>query len=234
MLTTQCQTIKNGGISSLRVNMNLLSSPTIEYCEKPIQGLIKRPYYALSNLAFLFSGLLILYKGKMNRLAKIFGFTAITIGILSFFYDASYLYISQLFDLAGMLLFVNILIFLNIKSLRKTFNNLIWFQILAFTASMAVIIIIRGFTGNVVFGSYVLAVVISEYLLYRNKTHLNHKYWILAFGLFVLGFAIWLLDESKTLCFSFGLLNGRAVFHYLNAISIYYLYIFYDLNSARA
>ena len=214
--------------------MNLFSTPTIEYCEKPIQGLIKRPYYALSNLAFILSGVLILYKGKMSRLAKIFGFTALTMGLLSFFYDASYLYISQLFDLAGMFLFVNILLYLNLKSLKKALKNLIFFQMIIFVVSMALIIIYQGFTGNFVFGLYVLAVVLSEYLLFKNKSHQNHKYWLLAFGLFVIGFAIWLLDASNTLCFSFGLLNGRAIFHYLNAISIYYLYVFYKLNSGKA
>lgn len=214
--------------------MNLLSAPTIEYCEKPIGNFIKRPYYAVSNLAFLISGVFILYKGKMNKLAKLFGFTAITIGFLSFLYDASYLYISQLFDLAGMLLFVNILLYLNIKTLRKTFGNLPVYQILAFIVSMAAIIVFRGFTGNIIFGTYVLAVIASEYLLFKNKSHRKYKYWMLAFGLFVLGFAIWLLDASKTVCFSFGLLNGRAVFHYLNAISIYYLYVFYDLNHSKA
>lgn len=105
------QTMKNGKNSFLGVNLNFFSEPTIEYCEKPLQTIIKRPYYAISNLAFLFTGIYILYKGKKSKLSQIFGFTAITIGLLSFLYDASYLYISQLLDLSGMFLFVNILIY---------------------------------------------------------------------------------------------------------------------------
>jgi hypothetical protein len=210
--------------------MNLLGPPTIEYCEKPIQGLIKRPYYAVSNLAFLLSGFLILSKGKMNRLSKIFGFTAITIGLLSFFYDASYLYFSQLLDLTGMLLFVNILLYLNLDKLFKSSKYLILMQVISYLASISAIIYFQGFAGNVVFGIYVLSVIVTEYLLCKQKLHQNYGYWVLAIVLFVVGFAIWLLDASKLFCFTFGLLNGRAVFHYLNAFSIYYLYKFYALN----
>lgn len=214
--------------------MNLFGPPTIEYCEKPVQGLIKRPYYAVSNLAFLLAGFLILYKGKMNNLSKIFGFTAITIGLLSFYYDASYLYISQLFDLTGMFLFVNILLYLNLKRLFKGLRYMALYQILIYIISMTAIVIFQGFMGNLVFGLYVLGIIVTEYLLYKQKLHFHHKYWVLSVILFILGFSIWLLDSTKTTCFSFGLLNGRAIFHYLNAISIYYLYVFYELNASKS
>ena len=129
-----------------------------------------------------------------------------------------------------MLLFINVLLYLNLGRLLRTSKYLVFTQFLAYVISMTTIILFGGFTGNVVFGTYVLTLIVTEYLLCRRKWHLHHKYWLLALTLFVVGFAIWLLDASKTLCFNFGLLNGRAVFHYLNAISIYYLYVFYDLN----
>ena len=213
--------------------MNMFGPPTIEYCEKPVQGLIKRPYYAVSNLAFLFAGFLILYKGRMNNLSKIFGFTAIAIGLLSFYYDASYLYISQLFDLTGMFLFVNILLYLNLKKLFKDLKYIVLYQIIIYILSMTAIVIFQGFTGNLAFGLYVLGIIVTEYLLYKRNLHSYHKYWALSVIIFILGFSIWLLDSTKTMCFSFGLLNGRAIFHYLNAISIYYLYVFYELNTSK-
>jgi len=214
--------------------MNLFAQPTIEYCEKPVSGLIKRPYYAISNFAFFASGVLILVKGRKSKLAMLFGYTAIVIGLLSFAYDASYLYISQLLDLTGMLLLVNILLYLNLGKIFRFAKRLVSLQIVLYLLSMATIMYFRGFAGNIVFGIYVLAVIVTEYILKRRKQNQNYKYWILAFAFFVLGFAIWLLDSSKTVCFSFGLLNGRAVFHYLNAISIYYLYIFYEANNSSA
>lgn len=211
--------------------MNLFGPPTIEYCEKPIQGLIRRPYYAVSNLAFLIAGALIMYRGGLNRLSKIFGFTAISIGLLSFYYDASYLYISQLLDLTGMILFINVLLYLNLSRLLKSSKYLLIIQALVYLISMGLIVSFGRFTGNIIFGAYVLTLIITEYRLYKSKLHRHHKYWLIALTLFVVGFAIWLLDASKTVCLNFGLLNGRAIFHYLNAISIYYLFIFYEINS---
>lgn len=105
-------------------------------------------------------------------------------------------------------------------------------QFLAYLCSMATIIYFGGFTGNIVFGTYIIGVMASEYFLYMRNKHKNYKWWLFAVGLFVLGFAIWLLDASHTYCVSFGLLNGRSVFHYLNAISIYFLYKFYETNNA--
>jgi hypothetical protein len=225
------QTHKNGGTSSLRMNKLLyilLGKPTVDFCEKPTTGLIKRPFYALSNLAFFVPPVLIyLRDGFKTKLAKAFAFTSVLIGSLSFLYDASYTYISQLFDLSGMLIFVNLLLFLNLKRLKR--SNLV-IQFIFFLLSIFLIFFLKGYSGNIIFGLYVFAVLISENILYREKIHSNYSSWFVAFSLFAVGFMIWLPDVTQKICFSLKLLNGRAVFHYLTASSVYFLYDFYAKN----
>jgi hypothetical protein len=205
----------------------LFSEPTITYCEEATSWVIKRPYYALSNFAFFISGLTILIKGNGSRLSKIFGFMAIAIGLFSLIYDSTYTYLAQLLDLSGMLIFVNVLLYLNLKNLVKE-KYLILIQSLLFILSLFLIVGFQGYSGNIIFGSYVTALVVSEIYLMKNKVHTNLSKWLMPLGIFIIGFLIWILDSQKILCSPIGLLNGRAIFHYLNAITIYHLYKFYE------
>lgn len=202
----------------------LFKAPTIQYCEVAMNALIARPWYALSNVAFLIVGVIILMRGGRYR---ILGGIAFLIGILSFTYDASYTYLSQLLDLSGMLVFISTLLYLNLRLLVSNRRKLIGLLVAGFLASLCVIIIFRGFTGDVVFGLLVLAYVISELCLLNTKRHINRRRWAIALGVFVLGFIFWLSDASHLYCADFGLLNGRAIFHYTNAITIYLIFTFY-------
>jgi hypothetical protein len=199
-------------------------APTIKYCEVATNALIARPWYALSNIAFLIVGLLILKKGGRYR---ILGAVALLIGILSFTYDASYTYLSQLLDLSGMLIFISILLYFNLRLLSSNRRKLISLLVAGFVASICIIIIFRGYTGDVVFGLLVLSYIISELYILRTKRHINRRRWVIALGIFALGFIFWLCDASRIYCLDFGLLNGRAIFHYTNAVSIYLLFTFY-------
>ncbi|MFA5967148.1 MAG: ceramidase domain-containing protein [Patescibacteria group bacterium] len=206
---------------------SLFSEPTIQYCEVATKGLIKRPYYAFSNLAFLFVGIAILLKGNGSALSKAFGYIAILVGLLSFAYDSSYLYITQLIDLTGMLLLISFLLYLNLSVLYKNKILITTIQVIAMLLGLMSIIVFQAYSGDIVFGIFVLLYVISEiYLLMVNK-HKNYMMWVLPLAVFLIGFTFWILDASKIYCVNFGLLNGRAIFHFLNAIVIYHLYDYY-------
>lgn len=205
--------------------IELLGPPSITYCEPAVNGFVKRPWYALSNLAF-FIAAIIIYRKERSKLARQFTLLAVMIGVLSLVYDVSYLRITQLADLSGMLLFVSFLLFLNFKQLfpsRDTTAGLFIIGIL----SILSIIVFGGYTGNILFGAYILAVIATEVVLLRRKNHTNSHLWWFALGIFALGFGMWLLDASKTICFDFGLLNGRAIFHYTSSIVIYMMFNFY-------
>jgi len=207
----------------------LLSEPTVRYCEEATSWVIKRPYYAISNLAFFISGAVILIKGKGSRISRIFGAMAIVIGLFSLIYDSTYTYLAQLFDLGGMLIFINVLLYLNLKKLFERIY-LIIAQLLLFILSLFLIVDLQGYSGNIVFGLYVTVLVISEIYLIKTKVHKNLRKWLMPLVIFIIGFLIWILDSQKILCSPIGLLNGRAIFHYLNAVTIYQLYKFYELQ----
>jgi hypothetical protein len=212
------------------ITMNyLFSNPTVQYCEVATSFLIARPWYAISNVAFLVVGMLILYRG--GRYSRLFGSVALLVGSLSFLYDATYTYLSQLIDLSGMLVLVSVLLYLNLQLfLRK--QTLIIGLAVGFIIAICTIITFRGFAGDIVFGLLVLGYVVSEIYLLRTGRHIKNRRWLLAFGIFLLGFIFWLCDASHLYCANIGLFNGRAIFHYTNSLTIYLLFIFYGLQSA--
>lgn len=212
----------------------LLSTPTINYCEVIRDGLIKRPWAAFSNVAFFVAGIVIIVQGKGSRLSKLFGWTALLIGICSSIYDVTYTYGAQLLDFTAMLVFVSLLLFLNLRALSFASKRLVAVLSVALAASVALIVLAQGYAGDIVFGVYVMAVIASGLILIRRKLHVNVGRWLLALSLFVLGFAAWIPDNKQLLCFDIGLFNGRAVFHYLCAITIYLLYRYYEEQPVSA
>lgn len=205
----------------------LLQTPTVEYCEVALDALIARPWYALSNIAFLIAGIAILRHG--GRHSRLFGGLALLIGTLSFIYDSTFTYISQLFDLSGMLLLIGYLLYLNLCRImpRRFLKRLL---LTGLVIALSLIILFKGYAGNIVFGSAVLGYVGSELYLIRAKKHSRPTLWLFAFGLFVVGVLFWLSDTTQLYCADIGLLNGRAIFHYTNAISIYALFRYYQLQ----
>jgi hypothetical protein len=207
--------------------MNLLGKPTVEFCEKAGTGIIKRPFYALSNLAYVFVGIYIWQ--KKTKLSKWFGGIAVFIGLASFFYDASYTYISQLIDLFGMFLFVKLLIYLSAKRLFQNRTRLVLLlQILLLLLGLIAIVYFKSFSGEYVFGAFIMIEIILEMVLwFQNKTK-NIGLLVWATLVFLLGFAIWIPDATGYWCNPFDFLNGRGVFHILTSITIYLLYLFFE------
>ncbi len=211
--------------------MNLLGAPTVEFCEKAGLGLIKRPFYALSNLAYLFVGLLILNKGKGSLSSKAFGYSAIFIGLASFVYDASYTYISQLVDLLGMFLFVHLIIYFSAKRYFSITNiKLISLQVSSVVLGVLSIIYFKSFTGEFVFGVYIILAMFLEFLLWRRGEANNIKLWLKGVALFIIGFIIWLPDASGLICDPNNYINGRSIFHILTSMTIFVLYKYYSLQ----
>lgn len=209
----------------------LLAPPTVLYCEPALNEFVARPWYALSNLAFFIAGIAILARGGKH--GRMFGGLALLIGMLSSIYDMTFTYISQLFDLAGMLLLIGYLLYRNLSRFTPKRQLLRWVLLLDFVISLCLIVTLKGYTGNVIFGIAILIYVVTEIILLRAKQHIRPRLWITAFGLFIIGVLFWISDASQLYCTDIGLLNGRAIFHYTNAVTMYLLFRFYQAQAPK-
>lgn len=214
--------------------MNLLGKPTIEFCEKAGPGLIKRPFYAFSNLAYFFIGLIILHKGKGSRISKAFGYFSILIGFLSFVYDASYTYFSQLMDLLGMFLFINLLIYFSTKRYFKIpLKKQFFLQFLAVLIGMFSVVYFKSFAGEFVFGTFIIFYIGLEFLLWKADKTVDISLWLKGLTVFILGFIVWLPDVTGLICDSNNYINGRSIFHILTSVTIYILYKYHELQEIK-
>lgn len=208
----------------------LFQAPTITYCEMALEGLVARPWYALSNIAFLIAALSIFARG--GRLAPVFGGLALLVGALSSVYDTTFTYISQLFDLTGMLVLIGYLLYRTVARITRRPRVVKYGLLAALVVGLGLIVLFRGYTGNIVFGGAVAAYIAAEIYLICTKRHVRSEVWFAAVGVFIVGCVFWLADASHAYCADAGLLNGRAVFHYTNAVVIYLLYRYYQLHEA--
>lgn len=202
------------------------ANPTVDYCEPIRDGLIARPFYAMSNIAFLIVGILILAKGKKTALSKAFGYSMILVGLFSFFYDSTYSYLFQIFDVAGMYIFITLLILLNLKRLKMVKS--LWWRWPLVAIALFIFYFFKGEAGNIIFGLFVIFVLASEWFV---KEKYSRKYWIIGVSLFLLGFVVWIFDATKIFCLPSGIVNGRGVFHVLESIAVYFMYKHYSQES---
>lgn len=130
-----------------------------------------------------------------------------------------------------MLILVNVLFFLNLKKIFKlnSFLTYVLF-IISILLSVIGIVLLKGYSGNIIFGIFVLVTIITEFYLITNQLHKYAKYLFTGVGCLVVGFAFWLADVSKLYCFPYNLLNGRTIFHMFTALTIYFLYVYYEAN----
>jgi hypothetical protein len=207
----------------------LFDIPTVSFCEKITNGFIKRPWYALSNVGYLLVGLLILRKGGKSVLGSLLGYSTLLVGLLSFVYDATYIRLTQLFDITGMLIFILVLIFIAQSSIsRFSLRRYLFFSIPLLLFLIITTYFMGAQSGNIISGLLIVLFISLEYYCYKKNLHHGYKYLLTGSLLLITGFSIWLLDTTKTVCFGFGLLNGRSIFHFLTAIAIYQVYEFYS------
>ena len=199
--------------------------PTVTYCELPIESVIARPGYFLSNIPYILLGIYIFT--RPGRYSKIFGILTIMIGIFSALYDASFKYNAQILDLLGMFSFITFLLILNLKYLGNLQSKLSTF-VFSFSllfVYLSAILVLEGSAGRISFGLLVLGFLVTEYLKFKKHMIVeNIKYFIFGLLLFIIGFLIWNLDANGIWCSSISIFNGRAIFHYLTGGSIYFLY----------
>ena len=209
--------------------------PTIKYCEDNLPSYIAQPANSWSNLIFVFVGVYIFLKSRdhKNPLLKFIGPMAVLIGIFSFIYHASYTFVGQFLDLGSMYLLSSYLIILNLRRLnteffttRKLFSI---FSLLIFASFSATYFIrtINNFNiGLPIFALQILAVLILEWQLHkRNVNNYRTQNILIAFVIFIFAFILWNLDFLRIWCDAntFHLINGHALWHILNGISLLFI-----------
>jgi len=208
-----------------------LAPASITFCEARLCAWIQTPANTWSNLAFVIVGYLICvraYREHQEKLA-VLGLISILLGLGSFIFHATATYIGEILDVGAMFLLV---IYAITFSMWRTFHlkpkTLVLIYALLSFISIGWLIQVH-WMGITIFAALVSVVVLFEvYLQWFSDEVAKRKDLAMVVGCFTLSYIIWWGDITGRWCSPNNhLVQGHAIWHTLNAFSVYFLYKFY-------
>ena len=209
-------------------------SPTA-FCEETLCAWIRQPASTWSNLAFILVGVLILRKTRSGPSAHFsgLGWVAIVTGIGSFFYHASETWIGAIADYLGMYLGSTYMLTMNV---HRYFNWTPGLRSLIYWSALVLLLssmIFAPTLSRFVYGSAaaISCIGLEGAIFLRNRgtpRQANYRWLFIVWVLFVFAYGVWMLDESRIVCDPQNhYFNGHALWHVLNALSLYCLFLYY-------
>ena len=171
-------------------------------------------------------------KQKMSRLTCGYSFSmglsSIIIGVGSAFYHASLTFIGQFLDVFGMFLLAA---FMLVYALERILT-------LRFATTLSLYLILNLFlswfqiaipdTRRYVFAIVLIVALLFEYYYRRIvKPNIEVKWLALGIGLLAVAYIIWILDNTRIVCFANSLIQGHAIWHILGAVAVLFLHRYY-------
>ncbi len=212
------------------------------FCEMPRSGaLLLQPANSWSSFGFVFVGAWIMLgagSGRNSALTGLpalwFGFTAIVIGVGSVMLHATLTLWGQFADVLGMYL---------LGAFTLSWAVMRWRGLSPRTAVIMYLIVAGGLiaalgvwpeTRRWLFAVLLAGAVAVEWWLARpNRPGVQSR--LLLFGLAanLLAFAIWILDQTGTVCDPDSLGQGHAAWHLLGAVAVACSYAYYRSETER-
>jgi hypothetical protein len=211
--------------------------PTIKYCEDNLCSYITQPSNTWSNLAFIFVGIYLILLNQKNQIKNLsyIGPIAITTGIASYLYHASFTFLFQFFDLSSMYLFSTMILSINLK--RANFisaSNQNLTQFILLFCSMGLLYIFKPF-GIPIFGLQVLIGFGLEFFLFKKSKHpVSYFFYKLTIASLFIALFAWFLDYKRIICNPANhLIQGHAVWHIFSSLCFLFLYKFYSQKNLQ-
>ena len=195
------------------------------YCERTSLDAFAEPINAISNIAFIICGIVLMFKKgmKLNPLP----YSVIFIGISSFLFHYIPTSLFSALDISSILLFVVIYNYMLTKNILK-------YSIFQSILSSIALIIISFLIGILFFktiagaSSFYLGLLLYMiYILFLIKKIDYIKYFFIAIILFVISLILRSIDIYLCKFFSIG---THFIWHILNSLVIYYLIMFIFLT----
>ena len=215
-----------------------LRTPNVDWCEAQRCAWIVEPANTWSNLAYLAVAIALFAAARRSRVAELRAFApaAAAVGVASFVYHASYTFVFQVLDFAGMYVFGYLLLSLNLVrlgALSRARWRLRWVQLVLATTLATVGL---DFAGLPIQGIVVvlIAAIIATELRVRgapDRPRPDRRAFALGIALLAAGSVFSALDLTRTWCIpSHPFLQGHAIWHVLSALSLAAVFVHYHRN----
>jgi hypothetical protein len=206
--------------------------PNVNWCEETLCAAVNEPANAYSNLGYLLVAVLMGALARRLRapVLRWFAPAAALVGLGSFVYHASNVYVTQVFDFLGMFIFCYLLLLLNFQRLgwlgSQAAARVLPLCVLFSTALTAVLVRV-GFPIQSLIAGLILGILVTEVLLRRRRAY-PLRYFALSFAALLAGAVCSALDVSRTLCDPQShIVQGHAAWHVLSALSLLFSFLHY-------
>ncbi len=207
------------------------------FCEAPREGaLVLQPANAWSSLGFVFVGFWIIWGAYAlprdtafaQGCALWFGVTAIVVGIGSVLLHATLTLWGQFYDVLGMYLLSAFVLVYALQRWRDLSNVTSLALYVAACATLIALLWLMPETRRWLFAIVLLLAIVVELVLARPRRP-GVRVALFGYGLLanIVAFAIWVLDNTQTLCAPDSLAQGHAIWHLLGAVAVYFNYRYY-------
>lgn len=218
--------------------------PDKTFCEQIRNGPIRQPFNTWSSVIFIPIGLWVARRSLLDKLPSprfspvrshkryglLYGGSLVILGIGSWLFHASLTYLGHFLDVTGMYFIGGFLFTYGLsRKLRQSAT--------AFTLVYALVVLplvlfqwFRPEVSRYAFAILILAALSIEIILHKS---LNNWLFVGAVVSLGLGFGIWILDETKLLCWPESCFQGHAFWHILTAISTQFSYLYYLSEGPR-
>ncbi len=200
------------------------------FCEKIYLNQIAQPINSLTNIFFLYTGIWILFQLKSwDIFSIVYSYILIFLGIGSFFYHATMTFLGMWFDVFFMyayILFLILFLFYKSNLITKTQGILLYILLLAISG---IFLLESPIYRRFLFGFYVLLTILLFFKIKQFK-NIKTKYFYISLILFIVSYGIWLLDFYHIFCYPESLIQGHGIWHTINSVVVYTLYLFFKEN----
>jgi hypothetical protein len=231
----------------LRINwLNYRAADCLPYncfCETVGTGLVRQPINAYTNIAYLLAGIFILvYLSHTRHLFKsyspisnlprklliLFGIACILVGIGSFLYHASFIFLGEEIDDDSMYLIGVFMLFFELAHQKRISTRQFIYLYVILNILLEVLIYFVPVVRGGVFAVLIAAsIAMTEFSIRKRIVSNQRQQFYIAIGLFVAAYFIWMLDKTHILCHPNSLFQGHAVWHLLSALAalMYFYYM---------
>lgn len=219
------------------------------FCETVGTGLIRQPINAYTNVAYILVGIVILYylshtknnhtsftpvTGLPRKLLILFGLASIAVGIGSFIYHASFIFLGEQLDDDSMYLIGSYMLFFAIAHHRKLSTGIFILYFMGLNISFELLIFFFPVIRGMLFGILIVAsLMITQAYLRKGLVKDEKQHFTIAIELFAAAYLIWILDKTHYLCYPNSFFQGHAIWHILSAVAGLYFFFFMDAGYRR-
>jgi len=219
------------------------------FCEAVSTGLIRQPINAFTNIAYILVGIIIiifisrtknthkkisLTTGLPRRLLILFGLASIAVGIGSFIYHASFIFLGEQLDDDSMYLIGSFMLFYAIAHQRKLISGKFILLFMALNIIFEGLIFFFPVIRGMLFGILIVAsLVITQTSLRHGLISDPKQQFMTSIELFAAAYLIWILDKTHYLCYPTSVFQGHAIWHILSAGAGLMMFFFMDADYER-